>query len=141
MDLSIAEKAVKSKLKNITIQRINLNDNDVVIELTNGRHLSIERLINKGLSGVSATTSVDLRKKDTSAWMNDESSIDDLAAPKPVSLHQFDGETIVDVGFYYGPLKGKTRLAVSLTTKNDPQDRKAKSKTIAFGMFVAKGDK
>lgn len=137
MELAAQATAIKKRFKNMVIGGVLITRTDVLIEQEGKRQsISFAQLIGKSLTDITCNSSTALRKIDVSGWLNDGKSVEETSEPKVVDLNEFVGETIVSVGFYHGKLNGKQRVTLSLETKRDPSNSKARSKTIAFGMYV-----
>ena len=137
MELATQATATKRRLKSVTISKLSITHNDVLIEQEGKRQpISLSQLIGKNLIEITATSSADLKKIDVSGWLNDGKGVAETTETKEVNLYNFTRETIVNVGFYYGKLNGKQRAVVSLETKRDVDNSKPRTKTIAFGMYV-----
>ena len=139
MNQIVSEVSIKKRLKNIVLNDITVTRDDVILEVVGVRKqkISLANLIGKQLQEITVASSIDLKKKDTTNWLSDGTSVADRKdEPRKISYDRYIGDTVISVGYYTSKLHGKSRVSVSLTTKFDPTDKDAKSKTIAFGMYV-----
>ena len=131
--------ALKKRLTNVVISSLDISASTLKINPVGfGTHaIDVGKMLDVTITDITYSTTEQEFKKDVGKWVNDDKeTVADLPDRSNADTSMFIGDTITSVGIYVSEKKihGKKRFSISLTTNPNPEAKRGRMKTIAFGI-------